>query len=179
MTEEVTGQEYTHFFEVELELFNGPIDLLLHLVKSNELPIEKISLAQVTEQYLHVIRNVEQFDLEIAGEYLVIAATLLSIKSSYLLNEPVQLVEDADGNLIDPHEELLYRLREAQVYKEGAEMLGGLDLLGVHVFSPPSRLKHIKAQNRNFCRSQPVTTWKGIEKTPGRTGRRSQHDLYS
>ncbi len=87
-------EEYPHFFEVQVDLFKGPIDLLLHLVKQKELPLEEISLAEVADQYMHCLEQMRRFDLEIAGEYLVIAATLLSIKSSHLLNEPVELVED-------------------------------------------------------------------------------------
>ncbi|NDC38413.1 MAG: hypothetical protein EBZ48_10220, partial [Proteobacteria bacterium] len=127
----------TQFFQVRLDLFDGPIDLLLHLVKQNELPIEKISLAQVTSQYLDCIERMRDLDLEIAGEYLVIAATLVSIKSSIVLNQPVEFVADEDGNLIDPHEELLRRLREAEVYRDGARHLATRHLLGVDVFSAP------------------------------------------
>lgn len=132
-------------FEVKLELFDGPIDLLLHLVKKNELPIEKLSLAQVAAQYMQCVESMRDLDLETAGEYLVIAATLLSIKSSVLLNEPVELVIDDDGNLVDPHEELLRRLREAEIYKDGARYLGGKALLGIDVFEAPSLLDGIEA----------------------------------
>lgn len=145
MSQAVEAQEYSHFFEVRLDLFNGPIDLLLHLVKQNELSIEKISLAQVADQYLKCIESIRQFDLDIAGEYLVIAATLVSVKSSLLLNEPVELVEDEDGNLVDPHEELLRRLREAAVYKQGAERLNGRAMLGLDVFAAPGTLDGVDA----------------------------------
>ena len=123
------------FFEVKLEQFDGPIDLLLHLVKQRELPIEKLSLAEVCAQYLECIEQMRYLDLEIAGEYLVIAATLLSIKSSVLLNEPVQLIENDLGDLINPHEELLRRLREAAIFKDTAQQLGSLAQLGIDVFS--------------------------------------------
>ncbi len=129
-----------HFFEVCLDIFDGPIDLLLHLVKQNELPIEKISLAQVASQYSACIEQMRAFDLDIAGEYLVIAATLLSIKSSILLDEPIPLIPDEEGNLYDPHEELLRRLREAQVYQDCAKELGRRDMLGFEVFSSPGCL---------------------------------------
>lgn len=132
-------------FEVRLDLFDGPIDLLLHLVKKNELPIEKLSLAQIAAQYMHCIESMRELDLELAGEYLVIAATLLSIKSSFLLDDPVELVLDDEGNLVDPHEELLRRLREAAVYKDGARYLGGRALLGVDVFEPPSILPSLES----------------------------------
>lgn len=141
---EPVSEEYAHFFEVRLDLFDGPIDLLLHLVKQRELPIEKLSLAAVTEQYLRCIEQARHFDLEVAGEYLVIAATLLSIKSSILLDEPVELIEDEEGNLLDPHEELLRRLREAEVYKHGAFMLSCRKLLNVDVFPTPSHLSSVE-----------------------------------
>lgn len=123
------------FFEVKLDQFDGPIDLLLHLVKQRELPIEKLSLAEVSAQYLECIEQMQYLDLEIAGEYLVIAATLLSIKSSVLLNEPVQLIENESGDLINPHDELLRRLREAAIFKETAQRLGEFAQLGIDVFS--------------------------------------------
>lgn len=129
------AQGFSSFFQVQLDQFDGPIDLLLHLVKQNELPIEKISLAQVATQYLECIEAMRYFDLDVAGEYLVIAATLVSLKSSVLLNEPVELVDDGLGNLIDPHEQLLQRLREAAVYRDGALALKERSLLGVDVFS--------------------------------------------
>ncbi|NLF24194.1 MAG: segregation/condensation protein A [Deltaproteobacteria bacterium] len=138
-------EEYNHFFSVKVERFDGPIDLLLHLVKSRELPIEELSLAQVAAQYLECIESLRHVDLDVAGEYLVIAATLISIKAAVLLNEPVELVPDEEGNLINPHDELLLRLREAEVYKQGAELLLKRDYLGIDVFSPPSVLKHLPA----------------------------------
>ena len=129
------GHPQPQFFEVKLEQFDGPIDLLLHLVKQRELPIEKLSLAEVCAQYLECIEQMRYLDLEIVGEYLVIAATLLSIKSSVLLNEPVQLIENDAGDLINPHEELLRRLREAAIFKDTAQQLGALAQLGIDVFS--------------------------------------------
>ncbi len=139
------GQISSGFFEVQLEQFDGPIDLLLHLVKQNELPIEKIALAQVATQYLKCIEEMRYFDLDLAGEYLVIAATLVSIKSSVLLNEPVELVEDGLGNLVNPHDELLRRLKEAAIYRDGALALRNLNLLGVDVFPSQVGLEGVTA----------------------------------
>jgi len=124
----------TPLFSVQIPQFEGPIDLLLHLVKLNELPIEKLSLAQIASQYFACLEEMRGYDLDIAGEYLVIAATLLSIKSSVLLQEPVELVIDDEGNLVDPHEELLRRLREAAVYHEAARVFGETPMLGHEVF---------------------------------------------
>lgn len=149
-------EEYPHFFEVQLAFFEGPIDLLLHLVKRNELEIESLALAEVASQYLHCLEQMRQFDLEVAGEYLVMAATLLSIKSSYLLNEPVELVEDEEGNMVDPREELLRKLREAEVYKDGAVELGKRPVFGIDVFSAPSLLGGVKAPPVGFKDHDPM-----------------------
>jgi segregation and condensation protein A len=158
------SDEFGHFFEVKLEMFDGPIDLLLHLVKMNELPIEKLALAEITAQYLACIERARQFDLEVAGEYLVIAATLLSIKSSVLLNEPVELVEDEEGNLVDPHEELLRRLREAEVYRQGAADLSCREVLGVDVFAAIPSLSQFEPPPVTFKDHDPMLLGKAFAK---------------
>ena len=159
-----TFEEYSHFFEVSLDLFNGPIDLLLHLVKQRELPIEKLSLAAVASQYMECIEAAQRFDLEIAGEYLVIAATLLSIKSSILLGEPVTLVEDEDGNLVDPHEELLRKLREAEIYRDSARQLGAMAFLGIDVFANPPALKEVQSLGPAYRNHDPMLLGKAFMK---------------
>jgi segregation and condensation protein A len=131
------AEQTSSFFEVRLELFDGPIDLLLHLVKKRELPIEKVSLADVTGQYLQCIRGLRYYDVEVASEYLVIAATLLSVKASVLLNDPVELVPDENGDLVDPHEQLINRLKELEAYRAAAGDLAGRPCLGQDVFAPP------------------------------------------
>jgi segregation and condensation protein A len=128
--------ESSGFFEVQLELFDGPLDLLLHLVKKRELAIEKIALAAVSEQYLRCVQQAKYLDLEVAGEYLVIAATLVSIKAAILLDDPVELIPDEEGNLVDPHEELLRRLRELEAYRAAAGLLEMRPVLGIDVFAP-------------------------------------------
>ncbi len=134
-----TAEQFSRFFEVKLDLFDGPIDLLLHLVKKRELPIEKVSLAEVTGQYLECIKALRYYDVELAAEYLVIAATLLSVKASVLLNDPVELVVDESGALLDPHEELLRRLRELETMRVAAGELGSKPMLGIEVFAPPAK----------------------------------------
>jgi segregation and condensation protein A len=134
-----TDEQFFRFFEVKLELFDGPIDLLLHLVKKRELPIEKVSLAEVTGQYLECIKSLQYYDVELAAEYLVIAATLLSVKASVLLNDPVELVVDESGSLVDPHEELLRRLRELETFRAAAGELASRPTLGSEVFAAPSK----------------------------------------
>jgi segregation and condensation protein A len=164
------ADEFSRFFRLRLEQFDGPIDLLLHLVKQNELSIEKISLAQVAQQYFLCIKDAAYIDLELAGEYLLMAATLLSIKSSVLLNQPVELVEDEEGNLVDPHEELLRRLREAQVYKEGALKLGGRALLGVDVFAASGSLESVEPPPLRLKQHDPLLLGIAFKKLLERAG---------
>ena len=164
------GELFTGVFQVRLELFDGPIDLLLHLVKQHELPIEKLSLAQIADQYFACVESMRHLDLEIAGEYLVIAATLLSIKSSVLLNDPVELVTDDEGNLVDPHEELLRRLREAAVYREGAASLSCRELLGIDVFSPPSSLAEFTPPPAALRQHDPILLGKVFRRMLERAG---------
>lgn len=130
---------YSRFFEVRVELFDGPLDLLLHLVKKRELPIEKLSLSEVTAQYLECIKRLKYFDVELAAEYLVIAATLLSIKASIVLNDPVELVVDETGELVDPQEELVARLKELEAFRAAAGVLSARPTLGNDVFAPPAK----------------------------------------
>lgn len=151
-------------FEVKLDLFDGPIDLLLHLVKQNELPIEKVSLALIANQYLECVEDLKHYDLEIAGEYLVIAATLLSIKSSILLNEPVELVVDEEGNLVDPHEELLRKLRAAQIFKESVAQLCSRNLLGTDVFASPGSLNKVGKGIVRLKQHDPMMLGKALHK---------------
>ena len=137
------ADNYSRFFEVRLELFDGPLDLLLHLVKKRELPIEKVSLAEVTEQYLECIKALRYYDVEVAAEYLVIAATMLSVKASVLLNDPVELIPDENGELVDPHEVLVKRLQELEAFRSAAANLGSRPVLGHDVFAPPVKVKKI------------------------------------
>lgn len=129
-------------FSVSIALFDGPLDLLLHLVKLHELPIEKISLGMVAEQFLDCVTRTQEIEVEIAGEYLVIASTLLSIKARYVLREPSDELLSAGEDVSleeDPHEALLRRLKELAIYKESAEILAGRPMLGVEIFAVPAQ----------------------------------------
>ena len=119
-------------YAVKLPLFEGPLDLLLHLIRLNEVEITDIPIALVAEQYLSYIELMSELDLDVAGEYLVMAATLAWIKSRMLL--PPDGSADADDE-IDPRAELVARLMEYQRFKEVAGQLGERRLLGRDVFS--------------------------------------------
>ncbi len=108
-------------YKVTLGVFEGPLDLLLHLIRSNEIDIYDIPIAKVTEQYLGYLALMESLDLEVAGEWLVMAATLLEIKSRMLLPEDPQAQPDEEEK-IDPRLELVERLIEYERFKGAAEI---------------------------------------------------------
>ncbi len=122
-------------YKVKLEIFEGPLDLLLHLIKQNEVDIYDIPIAAITAQYLEYIEVMKTLNLEVAGEFLVMAATLIHIKSKMLLpfSEDDELSEDEEGG--DPRQELIRRLLEYQKYKEAASELEQMRILGRDTFT--------------------------------------------
>jgi len=108
-------------YKVKLPIFEGPFDLLLHLIKKEKLNIYDIPIAKITKQYLEYLSLMEALDLEIASEFLVIAALLLSIKSKMLL--PKSLIEEEEQEEIDPRVELTKKLIEYKKYKEASSKL--------------------------------------------------------
>jgi segregation and condensation protein A len=114
---------------VKVQLFEGPLDLLLHLIKKNEVDIYDIPIAKITEQYIEYLELMKVLNLQFAGEYLVIAAELSLVKSKMLLPKPV--IEEEEE---DPRAELVRRLIEYQIYKDAANDLMGKDVLGRDVF---------------------------------------------
>ena len=119
-------------YSVRLPVFEGPLDLLLHLIRINEVEITDISIARICEQYLEYLTLMGELDLELVGEYLVMASTLAWIKSRMLL--PAECVGE-DGEEIDPRAELVARLLEYQRFKEVATELGERKRLGRDVFA--------------------------------------------
>jgi segregation and condensation protein A len=107
---------------VKLDNFEGPLDLLLHLIKKNEVSIYDIPIALITSQYLEMIRWMQELDLDVAGEFLVMAATLIHIKSKMLLPRP-ETSAGLDGEEEDPRDALVRRLLEHQKFKAAAGLL--------------------------------------------------------
>jgi segregation and condensation protein A len=105
---------------IKLERFEGPLDLLLHLIKRDEIDIYDIPIARITQQYLAYLELMRALDLEVAGEFLVMAATLMRIKAKMLLPAPQVDAEEDEG---DPREELVQRLLEYRQFKEAASTL--------------------------------------------------------
>ncbi|HEX4420698.1 MAG TPA: segregation/condensation protein A [Kofleriaceae bacterium] len=129
-------------YQVALDVFEGPLDLLLHLVKKHELSILDIPISFVTEKYLEYLDAMAALDIDVAGEYLLMAATLCHIKSRELLPTPEAIEEDegteaADGTEVevDPRVDLIRRLLEYQKYKEAAQQLGQQPVVGRNVWS--------------------------------------------
>jgi segregation and condensation protein A len=120
---------------VRLSLFEGPLDLLLHLIRDSKVDIRDIPIASITEQYLGYLEVMRTLNLEIAGEFLVVAATLLHIKSRMLL--PVEETEDGEQGE-DPRRELVRQLEEYQKYKEAGLALRALEEQRSRVFSRES-----------------------------------------
>ncbi|MFH0778298.1 MAG: segregation/condensation protein A [Candidatus Eisenbacteria bacterium] len=106
-------------YHVKLERFEGPLDLLLHLIKKEEIDIYDIPIAHITLQYLTYIEMMQMLDLDVAGEFLVMAATLMRIKARMLLPATPEEEEEEE----DPREELVRRLLEYKRFKEAAEGL--------------------------------------------------------
>jgi segregation and condensation protein A len=122
------------YFKVQLPNFEGPLDLLLHLIKEHKLDIFDIPVALITEKYLLHIEVMTKLNLDIAGEFLVMAATLAHLKSRMLLPSlPAQAVEDEEPGA-DPRVELVRRLLEYQKYKQAGGELGTRPILDRDVF---------------------------------------------
>jgi segregation and condensation protein A len=120
-------------YTVRTESFEGPLDLLLFLIRKNEVDIYNIPIAAITRQYLDYIELLKELNLDIAGEFLVMASTLVQIKSRMLL--PLPEPEEAEQEVEDPRAELVRRLLEYQRYREAAEQLSIRELLGREVFA--------------------------------------------
>lgn len=123
---------------IKVEAFEGPLDLLLHLIKKNEIDIYDIPMSLITAQYLEYLGLMRSMNLDIASEYLVMAATLVHIKSQMILPSPSVAGDGEELEEVeDPRAELVRRLLEYERYKEAAEQLGARELLERDVFSRP------------------------------------------
>lgn len=129
--------------DLRINEFEGPLDLLLHLIKENKMDIFDIQIEKITEQYLEYIKSQESMNLEIDSEYLVLASELLEIKSRYLL--PREKNEDTEEE-IDPREELMNRLLEYEAYKEITKTLKEKEQIRMEIYtkSPSNMSSYIE-----------------------------------
>jgi segregation and condensation protein A len=126
-------------YQVRLDVFEGPLDLLLHLVRKHELDVFDIPISFITQKYLEYLDLLSSLNLDVAGEYLLMAATLAHIKSRQLLpstpsGEAGEIDEDGEAEG-DPREELIRRLLEYQKYRQAADALGGRPVMGRNVWT--------------------------------------------
>lgn len=136
----------------KLENFEGPLDLLLHLIEKNKVSIYDIPIVTITEQYLEYVRQMDTQDLNIVSEFLVMAATLIDIKSKMLL--PAEVNEEGEEE--DPRAELVERLLEYKTYKYMAQELGEREGLAErHLFKEPTI-------PREVARYEPPVIWTGF-----------------
>jgi len=139
--------------EVFLEAFEGPLDLLLYLIKKQNLDILNIPIAEVTRQYMEYVEIMKELSLELAAEYLVMAALLAEIKSRMLLPRP----ETAEGIEEDPRAELIRRLQEYERFKQAASDLDKLPRLERDTFTVDAATDHFV-----FEKPQPVVELKEL-----------------
>ena len=119
-------------YRVRLKNFEGPLDLLLFLIKKNEVDIYDIPIAAITKQYLEYVEIIKLLDLEVASEFILLAATLIRIKAKMLLPRPA---DDEEEEIIDPRMELVTRLLEYKRFKEVAYKLADLENERSHLFN--------------------------------------------
>jgi segregation and condensation protein A len=143
-------------FTVRLEkVFHGPMDLLLHLVREQEVEIHEIEIARVIEGFLGYLGSLEDLDIEVAGDFVVMAATLMSIKSRSLLpREEIDLQAE-----LDPRDELIQRLIEYRRFHEAAANLGGLWDLRARCFSRGSATEDPRDGEAAILELGDLTSW--------------------
>ena len=150
-------------YRVNLEIFAGPMDLLLYLVRKEEVDIYDIPIARITDQYIHYIEMLKGLDIDLAGDFLVMAATLMQIKSAMLLPraEPDQLQAD---ELADPRTELIRQLLEYKKFKDAANLLSDAAEDARHRFGRPSTIvEQLKPNAEPTVDIEQVSIWNLLE----------------
>ncbi len=121
-------------YKVQLDVFEGPLDLLLHLIKEQKVEISDIPISMITKQYLEYIDVMKDLNLNVAGDYLVMAAELTRIKSKMMVPQD-EITEDEEGEGMDPRDELVRQLLEYKKYKEAATKLRTMEMNQNQVFT--------------------------------------------
>lgn len=171
MDNQFDGVEQTELsYQVRIDNFEGPLDLLLHLIKKSEINIYDIPIALIAKQYLEYLEAMKDLNLNVAGEFLVMAATLLQIKSKMLL--PVDEMTDDEEDGPDPREELVRRLLEYKQFKDAARQLDTQERMWRELYSreqsPPVEVESEETLLENISLFDLVDALKGIlERNPG------------
>jgi segregation and condensation protein A len=153
-------------YRVNLDIFAGPLDLLLYLVRKEEVDIYDIPIAHITEQYLKYIKLLEMFDIDLAGDFLVMSATLMEIKSAMLL--PRTDVELGGEDMDDPRAELVRQLLEYKRFKDAANLLGDSAQKRKERFTRPDLIiAGLKKQDEPELDIDQVSVWTLLEAFDG------------
>jgi len=145
-------------YQVKLDAFEGPLDLLLHLIKKNKVDIYDIPIAEVTKQYMMVITSskLKELDLDLAGEYLLMASTLAQIKSRMLLPQEEAEDDDIDDFIQDPREELVRKLLEYQKFKEAARELSTFPKFHEDTFPSGAKTSSVSIETEDEIDSEDI-----------------------
>lgn len=127
-------------YRINLPVYEGPLDLLLDLIRKQEMDIHNIPIAKITEQYLDYLHQLEKLDIDVSGDFIYMAATLIHIKSKMLLPPDPLAGPDAQE---DPREELVHRLLEHEKFKNAAQLLYQKQQIEDHVWSKPDRTLYV------------------------------------
>ena len=144
-------------YEIKLPIFEGPLDLLLFLIKKSEIDIYDIPIARITKEYLNYIEMLRTLNLELAGDFILMAGTLMRIKTAMLLPAPPSTGDDEDAPE-DPRQKLVQSLLEYQQFKEVAEELGGIEFvtLGPEADVEAGGIEHRQGSDPALAGDQPV-----------------------
>lgn len=123
-------------YQIHIDQYDGPMDLLLDLIRKQEMDITNIPIAKITGQYLEYLHRLEELDIDVSAEFVYMAATLILIKSKMLL-PPDPLAEDGSLDALDPRADLVNRLLEYEKFKNAAQMLYQKQQIEAHVWSRP------------------------------------------
>lgn len=150
-------------YRVNLDIFAGPLDLLLYLVRKDEVDIYDIQIARITDQYIRYIEMLKSLDIDLAGDFLVMAATLMQIKSAMLL--PKAAPDDLDAeDFTDPRAELIRQLLEYKKFKDAANLLNAAADQAKNRFNrPPSIIDSLKTDTEPDVDLEQVSVWDLLE----------------
>ncbi|MFH1370478.1 MAG: segregation/condensation protein A [Planctomycetota bacterium] len=150
-------------YRVNLEIFAGPMDLLLHLVRKDEVDIYDIPIAKITDQYIHYLEMLKQLDIDVAGDFLVMAATLMQIKSAMLL--PKAPAEELGAeDFADPRAELIRQLLEYKKFKDAANLLAAsADERGERFNRPDTVIEQLKPNTEPTVNLEQISVWNLLE----------------
>jgi len=150
-------------YRVNLDIFAGPMDLLLYLVRKEEVDIYDIPIAKITDQYIQYIEMIKSFDIDLAGDFLVMAATLMQIKSAMLLPQ-AEIESEGQEDLSDPRKELIRQLLEYKKFKDAANMLNAVADEQVERFGRPDTIiQQFKTEKEPELDLDQVTIWDLME----------------